>query len=109
MKHYESFDYRNLDPILSSTIRLSVVSFLYSYGEAEFTLIKRKTGASDGNLSRHLSKLEENGFITVRKVFKGKKPVTYQSLSDKGRISFLNYIQHLTVLTEKSSGEEESN
>ena len=92
------FDYKKLDSLLNSPIRLAIVSLLVSTKEAEFTFIRDKIGATDGNLSRHLLKLEESGLIEVRKDFDGKKPVTYQKVTDEGRKALREYIARLEAL-----------
>ncbi len=94
----DPFNYRNLDSLLNSPIRLAVMSLLMGSGEAEFTFIRDKVGTTDGNLSRHLAKLEESGMIEVRKAFDGKKPVTYQKATEQGKIALREYVTHLEAL-----------
>lgn len=94
----DQFNYRNLDSLLNSPIRLAVMSLLMGSGEAEFTFIRDKVGTTDGNLSRHLAKLEESGLIEVRKTFDGKKPVTYQKATEQGKIALREYVAHLEAL-----------
>ena len=62
-----------LDPILHSELRLAVVSLLAGVESADFTYIKKQTGATAGNLSVQIDKLSSAGYITVEKGFKGKK------------------------------------
>lgn len=94
----DRFNYRNIDSLLNSPIRLAVMSLLMGADEAEFTFIRDSVGTTDGNLSRHLAKLEESGLIEVRKAFDGKKPVTYQSATDKGREELKAYVRNLESL-----------
>lgn len=91
----ETFGYKQLDPLLHSPIRLAIISLLYSCEEADFTYIKNKIGATDGNLNNHLAKLEKQGWIEVKKSFVNKKPVTSQSITEAGRKAFLDYVQRL--------------
>jgi DNA-binding MarR family transcriptional regulator len=84
-----------LDPVIHSQIRLAVLSILLSAEKAEFNYLKEATGTTDGNLSTHLSKLEQEGYITVKKSFKGKKPLTTCSLTEKGRGAFSRYLKAL--------------
>ncbi len=91
----ETFDYQQLDELIHSRIRLAIMAVLVSVEEAEFTFLREKTGATDGNLSVHLSKLEDAGYITVTKRFVAKKPVTSYRLSRKGRKAFENYVTRL--------------
>lgn len=65
----DQYNFKNLDSLYNSPIRLAIVSLLMGVEEAEFTYIREKVGATDGNLSRHLAKLEEQGLIKVRKQF----------------------------------------
>lgn len=62
---------------------------------ANFTFLKESTGTSDGNLSTHLTKLEESGFITIEKMFRDKKPQTICAISEKGRAAFKAYLEQL--------------
>jgi len=84
-----------LDPTIHSRIRLAVLSILASVKEADFTYLKETIGTTDGNLSTHLSKLEQAKFIKVKKSFKGKKPVTTCSISQKGKDAFSKYLKAL--------------
>lgn len=94
----DQYNYLKYESLLNSPIRLAVMSLLAGCGEAEFTLIREKTGATDGNLSRHLTKLEENGLIEVTKKFEGKKPVTCQKLTKAGREALHDYVSKLETL-----------
>ena len=84
-----------LDPIIHSQIRLAVLSILISVKQADFNFLKMETGTSDGNLSTHLAKLEEAGYISVAKSFRGKKPLTTCALTEKGRSAFARYVKAL--------------
>jgi DNA-binding HxlR family transcriptional regulator len=87
--------FASLDPVIHAPVRLAVISLLVSVREADFVYLKTATGTSDGNLSVHLTKLEEAGYIRVRKSFRGKKPSTTCSLTEKGRTAFLDYLKSL--------------
>ena len=84
-----------LDPVIHSQVRLSVMSILAAAKEADFNTLKKMTGATDGNLSTHLTKLEEAGYMKVKKSFKGKKPQTTCSLTEKGKKAFKEYLKGL--------------
>lgn len=88
-----SFD--DLDPLLHSQLRLSVMSLLISVKEADFTFLQEKTEATSGNLSVQISKLEDAGYLEVTKSFKGKKPNTSCSITDKGIAAFEDYVNTL--------------
>ena len=84
-----------LDPIIHAPTRLAVLSVLISVESANFTYLKDTTGTTDGNLSTHLSKLEEQGYITIEKTFQGKKPLTTCAITKKGRAAFLQYLEQM--------------
>ena len=78
-----SKDFKDLDPLLHSQLRLSIISILIGVKEAEFTYIKDKTGATSGNVSVQVSKLEEAGYVTVRKEFKNNYPCTTLAITPR--------------------------
>ena len=88
-------EFKKLDPILHSELRLSIMSLLYYLEEADFTYIKEKTEATSGNLSVQLDKLSEAGYITVEKGFAGKKPRTVCRITDVGKKAFAEYVEAL--------------
>ncbi len=87
--------FAQLDPVIHSRIRLAVLSVLISVKQASFSYLKETIDTTDGNLSASLSKLEEAGYISIKKSFKGKKPLTTCSISEKGRTAFSNYLKAL--------------
>jgi len=91
--HSEKF--AQLDPLIHSRIRLAILSILISVKEADFNYLKKTIGTTDGNLSANLSKLEEVGYISIKKAFRGKKPLTTCSISEKGRRAFSKYLKAL--------------
>ena len=94
----KSFDYQQLDDVIHSRIRLAVVSVLVSVEEAEFTFLRERVHATDGNLSIHLRKLEEAGYIEVKKGFVGRKPQSTYRLTEAGRKAFEAYVAALEKL-----------
>ena len=84
-----------LDPILHSELRLAVVSLLAGVESADFTYIKKQTGATAGNLSVQIEKLSAAGYITVEKGFKGKIPCTTCRITDAGLEAFRQYVAAL--------------
>jgi len=84
-----------LDPIIHAPTRLAILSILVTVENANFTFLKESIGVTDGNLSTHLSKLEANGIITIKKTFKGKKPQTICAITKKGRDAFKKYLDQL--------------
>lgn len=84
--------FKDLDPILHSQLRLSIVSLLVGLEEAEFVYLKEKTNTSAGNLSLQLDKLQKAGYVSIKKSFKGKYPVTTCKLTAKGLKAFERYV-----------------
>lgn len=88
-------DFKDLDPLLHSQLRLAVMSLLIGVDSAEFTFIKDKTNATAGNLSVQLDKLAAAGYISVSKSFKGKRPLTTCSITKVGIKAFEDYVNAL--------------
>ena len=89
--------YHELDPLLHSQLRLAVMSILVTVKTAEFTDLKDKTGSTAGNLSVQLDKLNQAGYLTIQKSFKGKYPLTECTITSKGLEAFENYVKNLSA------------
>lgn len=87
--------FRPLDPLLHSELRLAVMSLLFGGQEADFTYLREQTGATSGNLSVQIDKLEKAGYISVRKIFRGKRPCTLCRQTARGRKAFEHYAEAL--------------
>jgi len=87
--------YHDLDPLLHSQLRLSIISTLMTVKEADFNHIKDITGATSGNISIQIKKLQQAGYITVIKSFKNNYPNTMISITGKGKEAFEKYVTHL--------------
>ena len=94
-------DFKELDPILHSQLRLAVISLLIGVKEAEFTFIKEKTNATAGNVSVQINKLKEAGYIEVIKQFKDNYPQTICKITPAGITAFENYVQALQSYLQK--------
>jgi DNA-binding transcriptional ArsR family regulator len=90
-----------LDPVVHGQIRLAALSLLAGVDEAEFIFLRDRIGTTDGNLSVHLSKLEEAGYVAVEKKFVDRKPKTLYRMTPKGRTAFLGYVRSLKALLGK--------
>lgn len=86
---------KKLDPLLHSELRLAIMSLLISVNRADFKFLKEETESTAGNLSVQLTKLEEAGYINVKKGFKGKMPHTVCSITKKGTKAFEKYVEDL--------------
>ena len=80
-----------IDPLNHAPARLQIVMQLFVVEAADATFLLNRTGLTWGNLSSHLSKLEEAGYVVIEKTFRGKKPWTKIRLSDEGRSAFQAY------------------
>jgi len=85
-------DFKDLDPVLHSQLRLAIMSVLISEQEAEFTFLKEKTNATAGNLSVQINKLRDADYITVVKQFKDNYPQTMCKITGTGKKAFENYV-----------------
>jgi DNA-binding MarR family transcriptional regulator len=98
MEQSESQEFKQLDeidPLIHSTTRLKVMTYLYLVENIDYVYLKRVTDLSWGNLSRHLTKLEEAGYLATKKSFENKKPKTLIWLTDKGREAYQKYKDNL--------------
>ena len=87
--------FKELDPLLHSQLRLAIMSLLLGVEEADFVFLKEKTEATSGNLSVQIDKLNEAGYISVAKTFKGKMPCTICKITKKGVDAFDEYVKAL--------------
>ena len=87
--------FKELNPLLHSQLRLAVMSLLLGVEEADFVFLKEKTGATAGNLSVQIDKLNEAGYIEVEKTFQGKMPRTVCRITPKGIEAFDEYVKAL--------------
>ena len=93
-----AFDHTELDDVIHGRLRLGVMAYLSTASPATFLELKAKVNATDGNLSAHLSKLEEAGYVRIQKQFDGKKPVTRAHLTDAGREAWIAYLDRLRAM-----------
>lgn len=93
-----AFQFDDLDELVHGRVRLGIMSYLSSVGTAEFNELKTKLQLTDGNLSVHLRKLEDGGYVHVDKSFVGRKPLTRATLTDAGRAAFVRYLEAISRL-----------
>lgn len=87
--------FRELDPLLHSQLRLSIMSLLIALKSATFTYLLEKTGATRGNISVQLKKLEEAAYIEIDKSFHDNYPLTTCRITQKGVEAFEKYVDAL--------------
>jgi len=93
----------DLDRLIHEPARLLIVTILSSVASADFLFLQRETGLTKGNLSAHLSKLEEAGYVKIEKTFKGKLPLTVCSLASAGQKALKAYREQLQDFMNKTS------
>ncbi|MBN2813940.1 MAG: transcriptional regulator [Bacteroidales bacterium] len=96
--------FKELDPLLHSQLRLSVISLLIGVKSATFTFLLEKTGATRGNISIQLKKLEEAGYISIEKAFRDNYPQTTCQITPKGVEAFEKYVDALKDYLNSSAG-----
>ena len=92
----------DLDRIIHEPARLLIATILSTVSSADFLFLQRETNLTKGNLSAHLSKLEEAGYIKVEKTFKGKLPLTVCKLTAKGQKALAAYRQQMRMFMDKT-------
>lgn len=89
-----------IDRLVHEPARLMILAMLYVVESADFLYLLRQTGLTKGNLSSHISRLEDAGYIDVEKEFVDKIPRTLLRLTDKGREAFQTYRKDMLQLLE---------
>jgi DNA-binding MarR family transcriptional regulator len=91
-----------LDRLIHEPARLSLMTALAACKSADYLFLQRLTGLTGGNLSSHITKLEEAGLIAIEKRFVDKKSNTQVQITEKGRIAIERYWQQLDDLRKDS-------
>ena len=87
-----------IDNIIHQPVRLQIMSSLVSLEKNEqvnFTYLRKLLNLTDGNLGAHLTKLEEAGYVKIKKTFVARKPCTFINITGKGRDAFEEHINAL--------------
>lgn len=92
------FDHAVIDDAIHGRIRLGIMAYLSTASPAIFGELKEKVNATDGNLSTHLRKLEEAGYVEIEKRFEGRRPQTRVHLTAAGRKAWLKYLDQIRSL-----------
>jgi DNA-binding transcriptional ArsR family regulator len=100
------FDHSSIDEAIHGRLRLGIMAFLSSVSPARFLELREAVKATDGNLSAHLSKLEEAGYVRIDKRFEGKRPVTDIALTEAGRDAWIAYLDRLQRLMNAAKAAE---
>jgi len=92
-----------LDRLIHEPARLLIVTILSTVASADFLFLQKETGLTKGNLSAHLSKLEDAGYVNIQKKFKGKLPLTVCKLTAAGAKATTQYRQQMQSFIEQTS------
>lgn len=93
----------DIDKLIHEPSRLAILTQLYIVDKADFLFLLPQTGLTTGNLSRHISKLEDAGYVKVEKEFLGKKPHTVIQLTERGKEVFRKYIMNMKEIMNELS------
>ena len=88
----------DIDRLIHEPARLLIMAHLRVVQSGDYTFLMQRTGLTWGNLSSHLRKLEEAGYMTIEKTYLGKRPYTLVALSEDGRRAFDGYINQMQTL-----------
>lgn len=92
------FSISEIDDVIHGRIRLGIMAYLVGAQRAPFKTIATALETTDGNLSVHLRKLEDAGYIALEKSFVDRKPLTEAVLTDAGRDAFVAYLEAMGKL-----------
>jgi len=93
-----ALDIDRIDEVIHGRMRLGIMVYLADAEAADFTELKSALEATQGNLSVHIKKLEEAGYVSVAKSFKDNKPLTRVAITPQGRAAFTAYLDALGAL-----------
>ncbi|MCG6187791.1 winged helix-turn-helix domain-containing protein [Maribellus maritimus] len=96
--------FKDLDPLLHSQVRLSIMSILLPLKSAEFSFLLENIETTKGNLSFQLSKLNEAGYIKIKKSFRNNYPLTTIKITEKGITAYESYVAAISEYFKKASG-----
>jgi DNA-binding MarR family transcriptional regulator len=96
-----TFDIGKIDDVIHGRLRLGIMAYLASAETADFNELKSMLQATQGNLSVHLRKLEEAGYVEIEKAFRARKPLTRIRITTKGRTAFTAYLDAMSKLIDK--------
>lgn len=95
----------DLDKVIHERVRLGIISALAANEKLSFTDLKSLLNTTDGNVSVHARKLEDAGYITVKKSFSGRTPLTEYKITKAGRRALEAYLDHMEALIKAMKGQ----
>jgi DNA-binding MarR family transcriptional regulator len=99
-----TFDIGKIDEVIHGRLRLGIMAYLANAGVADFNELKAVLEATQGNLSVHLRKLEDAGYVKIEKRFLARKPLTRARLTPSGRKAFSAYLAAIGRLLDEAPG-----
>src|SRR5438046_9081329 len=100
-----AFDIGQIDDVIHGRLRLGVMAYLADAEVADFNELKALLQATQGNLSVHLRKLEDAGYVAIEKSFLGRKPLTRIRITPPGRQAFAEYLKAMSRLVDGAGGD----
>ena len=97
----------DIDPLVHSPTRLKILAYLSIVESADFTFLMRQTGLTRGNLSVNLRKLEDAGYVGIKKEFVDRIPRTLIRLTDEGRQAIQSYRDNMQIVLNELLGEQD--
>lgn len=94
----------DLDKVIHERMRLGIISALAANEKLSFTDLKTLLDTTDGNISVHARKLEDAGYLTVKKSFSGRTPLTEYKITAAGRKALEKYLDHMEALINAMKG-----
>ena len=98
MPHKSPFHYTTIDEVIHGRLRLGIMAYLSAVSPAIFSELRDKVGTSDGNLSTHLKKLDEAGYVEIEKRFVGRRPQTRLHMTKTGRRAWLAWLAQIDAI-----------
>lgn len=96
-----------INDLIHAKVRLGIMSLLMTYGQCDFTFLKKRLEITDGNLGAHIQKLEQANYISVEKTFVGRKPKTNVQVTELGSTAYQEYIETLESLLKMTQRSED--
>lgn len=93
-----------LDKVIHERMRLGIISALAANEKLSFSDLKNLLNTTDGNISVHARKLEDAGYVTMKKSFAGRMPLTEYSITKDGRKALERYLDHMEALIKAMKG-----
>jgi DNA-binding MarR family transcriptional regulator len=93
-----------LDRVIHERMRLGIISALAANEKLSFGELKKLLNTTDGNISVHARRLEEAGYVTMQKSFKGRVPLTEYAITKEGRKALERYLNHMEALINAMKG-----